>query len=163
MRPSSGALKNCSNSLWCMTLDGVNYPIRAFKVDGFRTKSYRSYDLVRKPSNLGALIGYFTPSHIIHQRLLLQFLSAVEDGSKTLTETCRVILQLLINILPSCITLVLCIYYRIVLLLWLENAAQTFSPAVCCVPHDGNVTKTPIRKQILQMLRKFPWKPDQRT
>ena len=29
-----------------------------------------------------ALIGYFTPSHVIHQRLLLQFLSAPEDGRK---------------------------------------------------------------------------------
>ena len=29
-----------------------------------------------------ALIGYFTPSHVIHQRLLLQFLSALEDGRK---------------------------------------------------------------------------------
>ena len=45
------------------------------KVDGFRTK-------VRKPSTLGALIGYFTPSNVIHQRLLLQFLSAPEDGRK---------------------------------------------------------------------------------
>ena len=31
---------------------------------------------------LDALIGYFTPSHVIHQRLLLQFLSAPEDGRK---------------------------------------------------------------------------------
>jgi hypothetical protein len=29
---------------------------------------------------LDALIGYFTPSHVIHQRLLLQFLSTPEDG-----------------------------------------------------------------------------------
>ena len=28
------------------------------------------------------LIGYFTPSHVINQRLLLQFLSAPEDGRK---------------------------------------------------------------------------------
>ena len=40
------------------------------------------YDLVREPSTLDALIGYFTPSHVIHQRLLLQFLSAPEDGRK---------------------------------------------------------------------------------
>ena len=40
------------------------------------------YDLVRKPSTLDALTGYFTPSHIIHQRLLLQFLNAPEDGCK---------------------------------------------------------------------------------
>ena len=38
---------------------------------------------MRKPSTLDALIGYFTPSHVIHQRLLLQFLSAPEDGRKT--------------------------------------------------------------------------------
>ena len=41
---------------------------------------YTQYDLLRKPSTLDALIGYFTPSHVIHQRLLLQFLSAPEDG-----------------------------------------------------------------------------------
>ena len=38
--------------------------------------------LVRKPSTLDALIGYFTPSHVINQRLLLQFLSVPKDGSK---------------------------------------------------------------------------------
>jgi len=59
---------------------------------------------------LDALIGYFTPSHVIHQRLLLQFLSAPEDGRKKASETCRALLQLLINVLPSCITLVLYIY-----------------------------------------------------
>ena len=31
---------------------------------------------------LDALIGYFTPYHVIHQRLLLQFLIAPEDGRK---------------------------------------------------------------------------------
>jgi hypothetical protein len=31
-------------------------------------------------SSLNALTGYFTPSHVKHQRLLLQFLSAPEDG-----------------------------------------------------------------------------------
>ena len=35
-----------------------------------------------KPSTLDALIGYFTPSHVINQRLLPQFLSASEDGRK---------------------------------------------------------------------------------
>ena len=43
---------------------------------------YTQYDLVWKPSASDALIGYFTQSHVIHQRLLLQFLSAPEDGSK---------------------------------------------------------------------------------
>ena len=69
--------------------------------------SYTQYDLVRKPSTLDALIGYFTPSHVIHQRLLLQFLSAPEDGRKKRPKQ----LHLLIKILPSCITLVLYIYY----------------------------------------------------
>ena len=41
----------------------MKYPIRASKVDGFRT-SAEAIDLV------------------IHQRLLLQFLSAPEDGRK---------------------------------------------------------------------------------
>ena len=51
---------------------------------GFRMyrQSYTQCDLVRKPSTLDARIGYFTPSHVIHQRLLLQFLSAPEDGGK---------------------------------------------------------------------------------
>ena len=40
------------------------------------------YDLVRKPSTLDALIGYFTPSHVVHHRLLLQFLNVPENGSK---------------------------------------------------------------------------------
>ena len=44
--------------------------------------SCTQYDLVRKPSNLDAIIGYFTPSHVIHKRLLLRFLSAPEDGRK---------------------------------------------------------------------------------
>ena len=46
----------------------MKYPIRASKVDG---------------GSLDALIGYFTPYHVINQRLLLQFLSAPEDGRKS--------------------------------------------------------------------------------
>ena len=45
-------------------------------------ESYTQYVLVRVPSTLDALTGYFTPSHVIHQRLLLQFLSAPENGRK---------------------------------------------------------------------------------
>jgi hypothetical protein len=37
---------------------------------------------VRKPSTLDALTEFFTPSHVKHQRLSLQFLSAPEDGRK---------------------------------------------------------------------------------
>jgi len=44
--------------------------------------SYTQCDLVRKPLTLDAFVGYFTPSHVIHQRLLLQFLSAPEDRRK---------------------------------------------------------------------------------
>ena len=44
--------------------------------------SYTQYDLVRKSSTLDTLIAYFTPSHVKHQRLLLQFLSAPDDGRK---------------------------------------------------------------------------------
>jgi hypothetical protein len=44
--------------------------------------SYTQYDLVQKPSILDAVTGYFTPSHVKHQRLSLQFLSAPEDGRK---------------------------------------------------------------------------------
>ena len=75
------------------------------KVDGIHTKSY-CVDAI----DLGHPVGYLTPSHVTHQRLLLQFLSAPEDGTQKASETCRAILQLLINILPSCITLVLFIY-----------------------------------------------------
>ena len=32
--------------------------------------------------DLGRLVGYLNPSHGTHQRLLLQFLSAPEDGRK---------------------------------------------------------------------------------
>ena len=32
--------------------------------------------------DLGRLVGYLNPSHVTHQRLLLQFLSAPEDGRK---------------------------------------------------------------------------------
>ena len=53
----------------------------AYEVTVYRTV-YTHYGLVRKPSTLDALIGYFTPSHVIHQRLLLQFLSAPVDGGK---------------------------------------------------------------------------------
>ena len=30
--------------------------------------------------DLGRLVGYLNPSHVTHQRLLLQFISAPEDG-----------------------------------------------------------------------------------
>jgi len=40
------------------------------------------YDLVWMPSTLDALIGYLNPSYVTHQRLLLRFLSAPEDGRK---------------------------------------------------------------------------------
>jgi hypothetical protein len=45
--------------------------------------SYTQFHLVRKPSTLDALTGYFTPSHVKHQRLLLQFLSAHEDDANS--------------------------------------------------------------------------------
>ena len=50
--------------------------------NALRVSDATQYDLVRKPSTLDALIGYFTLSHIIYQRLLLHFLSAPEDESK---------------------------------------------------------------------------------
>jgi len=43
---------------------------------------YTQYDLVWKQSTLDTHIGHFTPSHVINQRLLHQFLSAPEDGRK---------------------------------------------------------------------------------
>ena len=56
--------------------------INVYRIGWLASQSYTQYDLVRKPSILDALIGYFTPSHVIHQRLLLQFLSAPDDGRK---------------------------------------------------------------------------------
>jgi hypothetical protein len=49
--------------------------------------------------------------HAKHQRLLLQFFKCSWGWTQIASETCRVLLQLLINILPSCIMLVLYIYY----------------------------------------------------
>jgi hypothetical protein len=75
------------------------------------SQSETQYDLVRKPSTLDALTGYFTPSHVKRQRLLLQFFKCSWGWTQIASETCRILLQLLINILPSCITLVLYMYY----------------------------------------------------
>jgi len=70
---NSNHIKPQSSSTW-ITFNYDSQLIR--KV----TKS--QYDLVWKPSTLDVLIGYFTPPHVIHQRLLLHFLSAPEDGCK---------------------------------------------------------------------------------
>ena len=53
-----------------------------YRTGWLASQSYTQYDLLWKQSTLDALIGYFTPSHVIHQRLLLRFLSAPEDGRK---------------------------------------------------------------------------------
>ena len=50
---------------------------KASKVDGIYTIRL-SVDAI----DLGRLVGYLTPSHVTHQRLLIQFLSAPEDGRK---------------------------------------------------------------------------------
>ena len=70
MQLGSMFISNCNNALHVSDAFCV-YP-----------HEQTQYDLVRKPSTLDALIAYFTPSHVIHQRLLLQFLSAPEDGRK---------------------------------------------------------------------------------
>ena len=44
------------------------------------SQSYTQYDLVRKPSTLDVLIEYFTPSHVIHQRLLELVRNLVAHG-----------------------------------------------------------------------------------
>ena len=72
MQFGSMFISNCNNALQVSD---------AF-CDGFRTSALSLSAEVRKPSTFDALIGYFTPSHVIHQRLLLQFLSAPEDGRK---------------------------------------------------------------------------------
>ena len=80
--PSPGALRNCSSSVWCTTWDGVMYPRSMASVLSHIVYRTIHNDLVRKPSTLDALIGYLTPSHVVHQTLLLQFLSAPGDGNK---------------------------------------------------------------------------------
>ena len=69
-----------------MTWDGVKYPIRASKVDGFSNKSYcvlYTIWLSAEAIDLGRPYWiYIIPTHDMHQRLQLQFLSAAEDGRK---------------------------------------------------------------------------------
>ena len=50
--------------------------------DAFCVHPQEHLETVAAASTLDALIGYFTPSLVIHQRLLLQFLSAPADGRK---------------------------------------------------------------------------------
>jgi len=53
--------------------------------------SHTQYDLVGKSSTLDALIGYFTPSHVIHQRLLFVF-KCSWGWTRKASETCTVII-----------------------------------------------------------------------
>jgi hypothetical protein len=65
-------ISNCNNTQHVSDAIGV-HPQERLKTQ---------YDLVQKPSTLDALTGYFTTSHVKHQRLSLRFLSAPEDGRK---------------------------------------------------------------------------------
>jgi len=47
-----------------------------------RMISHMKFNISADATNIGHLVGYLTPSHVTHQRLLLQFLSAPEDGHK---------------------------------------------------------------------------------
>jgi len=85
-------LETVESSLWWVTWDRLRYT---------------QYDLVWMPSTLDALTGYFTPSHVTHQMLLSTVSKCSWRWTQKASETCRAILQLQINILPSCITLVL--------------------------------------------------------
>ena len=69
------------------------------------------------------------------------------------SETCRVILQLLINILPSCITLVLYIYYEkwyLIEMIWRPAPNCELIWAVLCHPcwgyRHGNVKAVPEKR-----------------
>ena len=75
MQLGSMFISNCNNTLHASDASCV-HPQEHLKI------VVAASDLMRKSSILDALIGYFTPSYVIHQRLLLQFLSAPEDGSK---------------------------------------------------------------------------------
>ena len=76
MQLGSMFISNCNNAVH------VSDAFCVHPQEHLASQSYTQYDSVRKPSTLDALIGYFTPSHVIHRRLLLQFLSAPEDGRK---------------------------------------------------------------------------------
>ena len=95
-----------------MTWDGVKYPIRVFKVDGFHTAE--AIDLGR-PYWILEAIDLGRPYWILHpiSRHTPEAVTTVFKCSwgwtQKASETCRALLQLLINILPSFITLVLCI------------------------------------------------------
>ena len=64
MQLGSMFISNCNNTLHVSDAFCVN-PQEHLKTIHNMT--------VLKPLTLEALIGYFTPSHVIHQRLLLQF------------------------------------------------------------------------------------------
>ena len=68
MQLGSMFISNCNNNLhvsdaFCL------HPHKHLKT--VVTASYTQYDLVRKPSTMDALTGYFTPSHVIHQRIII--------------------------------------------------------------------------------------------
>ena len=88
LRPSSGALINCSNSLWCMTWDGVKYPIRASKVDGFR--SAEAIDLGPWTLDLGPWTNKQT-ANLHHFGFLYIWNLIFEDSSKICRENSGVI------------------------------------------------------------------------
>ena len=106
-------LRNCSSSLWFMIWDGVKYPIRACKVDVFRTKSYFVYTiwLSAEAIDLGRPYWILHPVSCHTPEAATTVFKYSWGWRQKASETCRVILQWLINILPSCITLVLYIYY----------------------------------------------------
>ena len=116
--PSSGALRNCSNNLWCMKWDGVKCPIRASKVDCFRTKSYCVW-LSAEDIDLGHPYWIFHPVSCHTPEAVITVFKCSWGWPQKSSETCRVLLQLLINIRPRCITLVLYIYMKH-LIIW-EN------------------------------------------
>jgi hypothetical protein len=127
MQLGSMFISNCNNTLhvsdaFCVhpqeylktvvAANGVRHET-GWNIQYWRPRSMASalsHIVFRKPTTLDAHIGYFTPSHVIHQRLLLQFLSTPEDGRRKRPKHVEYLLQLLINILPSCITLVLYIH-----------------------------------------------------
>ena len=93
LRPSSGALRNCSSSLWWVTWDGVRCPTR-------RPRSMAS-TLSHTVYRTGSLVASHSP----------EAATTVSKCSwrwtQKASETRRTILQLQINILPNCIRLVL--------------------------------------------------------
>ena len=117
LRPSSEALKNCSNSLWCMTLSHI---------------VYTQYDSA-EANDLGRPYWILHPVSCHTPESVTTVFKCSWGWTQKASETCRALLQLLINILPSCITLVLYIYIVYVIVFWRNKSFDFISEEMFCI------------------------------